>query len=98
MAIDINTETLLTATEASKRLPNRPHFKTIKRWWSEGCCGVKLESTVIGVRRFTSVEALERFHQARNRASNPELAQRSTPTQRQRKVNKLNRELAAEGL
>jgi hypothetical protein len=55
------SETLVTLTEASKKLPNRPHASTIWRWYKVGVRGRRLETIVMGGRRLTSLEALSRF-------------------------------------
>ena len=59
--IDIEKERLKLMTEAAKSLPGRPHVSTLWRWFRRGIKGVKLETTVLGGRRYTSVEALQRF-------------------------------------
>ena len=64
--IDTATETILTLTEAAKRLPRRrrgrkTHLSTLYRWTGPGCRGVILEHIQIGATRATSVEALQRF-------------------------------------
>jgi len=59
--IDINVEHTLPLNEAAKVVPGRPHTATIWRWWRRGVKGVKLETVVVGGRRFTSVEAIQRF-------------------------------------
>jgi len=66
--IDHSTEQLLTPSEAAKRLPSgRPgrkvHIATIHRWFDRG----DLEFVKIGGRKFTSVEALNRFINRCNR-------------------------------
>lgn len=61
MSIEISSETLLTVPQAAQRLPGQPHISSLHRWRSHGVRGVKLETVLIGGRRFTSVEALERF-------------------------------------
>jgi hypothetical protein len=38
-----------------------PHPATIARWARKGCRGVRLESLLIGGRRFSTVEAVSRF-------------------------------------
>ncbi len=38
-----------------------PHPETIARWARRGCRGVRLETIVLGGRRYSSVEAVERF-------------------------------------
>ena len=50
-------ETLIPINAVPKRLPGRPHISTVYRWMNSG----KLESLMIGGRRWTSVEAISRF-------------------------------------
>jgi hypothetical protein len=38
-----------------------PHPETICRWARRGCRGVRLETVVLGGRRYSSLEAVERF-------------------------------------
>jgi hypothetical protein len=60
--IDHDREQLLTPAEAAKRLPSchpgrKVHLSTIHRWFDRG----DLEFVKIGGRKFTSVEAMQRF-------------------------------------
>jgi len=59
--IDIASENPLTIREAAARLPGRPHVATIHRWIARGVRGVRLEAGLLGGKRITSVEALQRF-------------------------------------
>lgn len=77
MSIEIGTETVLSLTEAAKIAPGRPHLATIWRWCQRGVRGVKLETIVVGGRRFTTTEALERFI-ARTKATSGVTARRTT--------------------
>lgn len=43
------------------------HLSTVLRWCQRGSNGIKLESTVLGGRRLTSVEAVKRFTERRTR-------------------------------
>jgi Protein of unknown function (DUF1580) len=38
-----------------------PHPETIARWARRGCRGIRLETVVLGGRRYSSIEAVERF-------------------------------------
>jgi hypothetical protein len=38
-----------------------PHPATIARWARKGCRGIRLETLLIGGRRFSTVEAVGRF-------------------------------------
>lgn len=64
--IDSRVESVLSLTEAAKRLPHRrggkrPHVSCLYRWSTSGCRGVVLETIQVGGTRCTSVEALQRF-------------------------------------
>jgi len=93
MTIDISSERLLSLTEAAKSLPGRPHISSIFRWLSNGVRGVKLESCLIGGRRFTSQEALERFCAATTAAADGGPAPVRTSRQRQRAIEQAERRL-----
>jgi hypothetical protein len=47
------------------------HQVTLSLWYRRGVRGVKLETLLIGGRRCTSIEALNRFYQAISQASHP---------------------------
>lgn len=86
--IDPQTETLLSITEAAKRLPGRPNITTVWRWRNRGVRGVKLETILSGGRRFTSTEAIARFQQAVTAASDGVAVQPSTPRQREAAIDR----------
>jgi hypothetical protein len=94
--IDTLTEQLRLLIKASAEIPGRPHISTIIRWWRRGVRGVRLETVVVGGRRFTSLEAITRFI-ARlsdlDAAQTPPVAQ-----QRQKEVTKAEQRLDAEGI
>ena len=92
--IDIHGETLVTLTQASGLLPARPHLATIYRWMLRGVRGVTLETCMIGGKRYTSHEALQRFSDS---LSNP-ARKAKTPrpsVHRQRALDAADRELDA---
>jgi len=62
--IELQTETLLTLKEAAERIPGSPHLSTLYRWVRAGLKGVILESCLVGGRRVTSIEAVNRFASA----------------------------------
>jgi Protein of unknown function (DUF1580) len=64
--IDIANEHLCRLVDAPMEIPSKPHISTVVRWTRQGVKGVRLETVVIGGRRFTSLEAIQRFIQARN--------------------------------
>lgn len=98
MPIDIGTENPLSLTEAAKVAPGRPHLATVWRWCQRGVRGVKLETIVVGGRRFTTTEALERFIARTTAAANGEPAPIRTPRQRQRAIAAAEAALAADGI
>ena len=49
---------------AEKNLGSRISPSTLHRWRLVGCSGVKLQTLKIGGRRFSSVEALEKFFES----------------------------------
>lgn len=66
-SIDIESETIITVTQAARKCPSRPHVSTVWRWILNGLNGVQLESVKIGGRRFTTFEAVQRFIEATTR-------------------------------
>ncbi|HEX2476885.1 MAG TPA: DUF1580 domain-containing protein [Lacipirellulaceae bacterium] len=81
--IDYENEQLLTMSQAAKLMPGRPNIATIWRWRTSGCRGHKLETILVGGRRFTSREATGRFLAALN----DEDAMKSvTPAQRAKAI------------
>ena len=93
MSIDISSERLLSLTEAAKSLPGRPHLSSIFRWLTRGVRGVRLESTLVGGRRYTSQEALARFCAAITAAAAGEPAPVRTPAQRERDLRRAENEV-----
>jgi hypothetical protein len=76
-------------------LPDRPHPSTLWRWSARGIKGIKLETTLVGGRRYVSLEALARFFERLN-SSNSHVA--TTPDQPERNLERIERELDAAGL
>lgn len=105
--IDPTTESLVSLTEATKRLPRRragkrPNVSTLYRWSTAGCRGVILESIQIGGTRCTSREALARFFCRLTDpnglgAARPETSRQHT-RRRQREIAAAERALDREGL
>ena len=59
--IKLNTESPIPIRQVSLALPGKPHLSTLYRWIRSGCGGVYLETLLVGGRRFTTQEALQRF-------------------------------------
>ena len=87
MAIEIGHEKLLTYGEAAKLLPkgSRPSYSTFWRWWHNGIRGVKLETVLFGGKRFTTVEAMQRFAQTLSARDEGFFPAGSSPVHRVRK-------------
>ena len=93
--IDTEKEHLKLLSRASADVPGNPHCSTLIRWALRGVKGIKLETVVVGGRRFTSVEAIRRFIERLSvaRGASPSHAA-PTPDQGVRRVDD---ELAREG-
>ncbi len=62
--IDIAKERLLSMPQACREIHGRPSIRSLWRWINQGVNGVRLESVLIGSRRYTSSEAIARFVEA----------------------------------
>jgi hypothetical protein len=98
MSIDIETEWLLSLSEAAKELPGRPHISTLHRWRLRGVRGVKLDTVLVGGRRFTSREALVRFTDRINSGEAKAVTGHRTVRERERAIERAERELKAAGI
>jgi hypothetical protein len=94
--IDIETEQLCLLAEATKCVPGNPHISTLIRWWKRGVKGVKLETLIVGGRRYTSVEAIQRFLAQLNEPG-PD-PNRSLSQRRKEDISRVEMELDAEGI
>jgi Protein of unknown function (DUF1580) len=79
----------LTLAEAARLLPKRPNPATLWRWRTKGVRGVKLETLLIGGRRYVSRVALQQFIDAVTSAASrteesPAASKPSNETKRQR--------------
>ena len=99
MRIDIHTETLIPIAKIPSHSPGRPHVATCWRWIKRGVRGVKLETVLIGGKRYTSLEALQRFAEATTAAADGDSpATPSTPTEQRKAHEQACRELDAAGI
>jgi hypothetical protein len=105
MAIDISTETVVSLTEATRRLPRRrggkrPNVATLYRWAQIGVRGIRLDSIQIGGTRCTSLEALQRFFDALTAAAEnqpPAIDAPAFSASRLRQIEAAERRLAKAG-
>jgi hypothetical protein len=96
--IELSAENVFPIAEAPKHIPGRPSIATVWRWVLRGCAGTKLESILIGGRRFTSEEAIQRFADATTAAADGDPAPARTSRQRQRAIDRAERELSEAGI
>jgi hypothetical protein len=96
--IDLSSEDVFPVNEAPKHIASRPSTASVFRWVLQGVGGIKLESILLGGRRLTSSEAIQRFADARTAAVNGEPVPARTPRQRQRAIAAADDELTREGI
>ena len=84
--IDLTTETLITMRQAAAMLPERPHLSTLHRWRIRGIHGARLETLLLGGRRYTSREAMQRFAAAITAAADGQALESAPPTLRAREA------------
>ena len=73
-------EELMSISEASRLLPNNPGAETIWCWRTKGIRGVRLETALVGGRRYVTRKAIEEFIQRLTEAAE----QRSTDQRQER--------------
>ena len=95
--IDIHREKLLSFPEASASLKGRPNLSTLHRWRLPGVRGVRLETLLLGGRRVTSAEALQRFVEATTAAADGAPTPTRTSSKQQRDIERAEAELDKEG-
>ncbi len=91
-------EKRLSLTELARR--EGVSIPTVWRWRKKGVKGVRLESFLVGSRRYTTFESFSRWVERTTAAADGE--QPSTPTrtnrQRQAEIDRAERELEAAGI
>lgn len=99
MSIDIQNEELIPFPDAPSHIPGRPHIATVHRWRLSGARGVKLDSILVGGKRFTSIEAIERFIERTTAAADGEGVPRAESSKtREKRLAKVEAELTAAGI
>ena len=93
--IDPAVETLVAWQRVSELIPGQPHHSTLHRWRLRGVRGKKLETLLVGGKRFTSREAIDRFIAAGN-ADDAPATPTFTATQRQKMSDAARQELASQ--
>ena len=96
--VDVLSEYMVTLTEATRIIPGRPCSSSIWRWYQHGCRGIKLETAIVGGRRFTSREAIERFVRRTTEARNGSPINSTPSRRRQAAITAAEAELTAAGI
>jgi hypothetical protein len=76
--VQLLDESLIPISDVPKHSPIRVHLSTCHRWHTRGVREHKLETVLIGGRRYTSLQALARFWAAISGAQNAALVARSS--------------------
>jgi hypothetical protein len=95
-------EVPISLADARDFLPNRPDISTLFRWCTPGVRGITLEHVRIGKRIYTSREAVQRFITRTTEAETsgqlaPRMRKRSSPTSRERRIERAEAELQSTG-
>ncbi len=61
MSIDYEKDDLLSIADATRNIPGHPSPRTVRSWINPGIRGVRLETILLGGRRWTSKQALKEF-------------------------------------
>jgi len=64
MPISPMKDELITMKQARELIPHHPAPSTLVRWHTTGYKGVRLETVMVGGRRYTTKEALQEFADA----------------------------------
>ncbi len=99
MSIDLHKEHLVSLSEARAIIPGRPALCTVFRWTLRGIRNVRLESCLVGGKRFSSIEAVDRFIVAINeRVSRVSGGSTLRVHPRESQINRADRILENEGV
>ena len=95
--IDIHVEHMLSISAAARELPGHPHVSTLWRWINHGVRGIRLQTVLIGGKRYTSRESLQAFVEQTTAAADgdSDTPPVRTSNQRARDIEKAEREFDA---
>lgn len=98
--IDIQAETIVSISEAPQHIPGRPSMATVWRWVLKGTRAGKLESILIGGRRYTSLEKIQMFAEqsTATAAADGDTPPARTSRQREREISRAEREATEAGI
>jgi uncharacterized protein DUF1580 len=91
-------EVLIRFADAAKEFPGNPSQATLHRWRLRGVRGVKLETVLVGGKRFTSFSALERFSRAVTSAAAGDPQAIRSPNRRESAMRRAQNELQRDGV
>lgn len=91
-------EDLIRFSDAAKEFPGRPSLATLHRWRLRGVRGIKLETLLIGGKRFTSFAALDRFARKLTAATASHSTSPRTTKRRQREIRRAGQDLRRENI
>ena len=94
--IDLKDEELIPL--AGSAFPSRPSNPTVWRWHRKGVGGVFLETVLVGGRRYTSREAINRFIAGTTAARDGPPVSLRSPAARQRAIEQAERALKDAGI
>lgn len=83
--------------KASHLLPGRPHISTLHRWRLRGVRGVRLQTCLVGGRRYTTSQWLAEFIEASSLAMTPDTPAQMT-SRREAAIRAAERELDDAGI
>ena len=88
----------LTLSQAAKTLPGRPHLSTLHRWRQRGVRGIKLQTALVGGRRYTTRAWLDEFIDAITAAADGDARAVRSSRRRERDIAAAERELEEAGI
>ncbi len=94
----LGTERHLTLSQAAAALPGRPHLSTLHRWRLRGVRGIRLETCLIGGRRFTTDQWLRDFIEATSQTNTVDVLTSQPSRTRQAAIRSAESELARDGI
>ena len=95
--MDTDFEDLIPLQAVCRLIPGGVHISSIHRWRLRGVRGVRLQTVLLGGRRFVSKAALEDFFAQVSAAADGRPVPARTPRQREREIAKAIDELKREG-
>jgi len=91
--INIYEDDLISISQAARKLPTKPAPATIWRWHAKGVNRIKLETVVVGGKRYTTEKAFVEFVRAVTKA-----ADESQDERRRKNDDSVHEELETRGL